>query len=58
LTEPVAIIGATGALGFGLAVGWGRAGVRVTIDSHGAELRISINVRRKTHAGIRITGLP
>ena len=27
LTEPIAIIGATGALGFGLALRWGRAGV-------------------------------
>jgi NADPH-dependent F420 reductase len=33
LSEPVAIIGATGALGFGLAVRWGRAGVPVTIGS-------------------------
>jgi 8-hydroxy-5-deazaflavin:NADPH oxidoreductase len=37
LSEPVAIIGATGALGFGLAVRWGRAGVPVTIGSRSAE---------------------
>jgi 8-hydroxy-5-deazaflavin:NADPH oxidoreductase len=37
LTEPVAIIGATGALGFGLAVRWGRAGVPITIGSRSAE---------------------
>jgi 8-hydroxy-5-deazaflavin:NADPH oxidoreductase len=36
LSEPVAIIGATGALGFGLAVRWGRAGVRVVIGSRDA----------------------
>jgi 8-hydroxy-5-deazaflavin:NADPH oxidoreductase len=33
LSEPVAIIGATGALGFGLAVRWGVAGVPVVIGS-------------------------
>jgi 8-hydroxy-5-deazaflavin:NADPH oxidoreductase len=33
LSEPVAIIGATGALGFGLAVRWGRAGIPVVIGS-------------------------
>jgi 8-hydroxy-5-deazaflavin:NADPH oxidoreductase len=33
LGEPVAIIGATGALGFGLAVRWGLAGVPVIIGS-------------------------
>lgn len=33
LPEPVAIIGATGALGFGLAIRWGRAGVPVVIGS-------------------------
>jgi 8-hydroxy-5-deazaflavin:NADPH oxidoreductase len=33
LTEPVAIIGATGALGFGLALRWGVAGVPVVIGS-------------------------
>jgi NADPH-dependent F420 reductase len=33
LSEPVAIIGATGALGFGLALRWGTAGVPVVIGS-------------------------
>jgi NADPH-dependent F420 reductase len=33
VSEAVAIIGATGALGFGLAVRWARAGVHVTIGS-------------------------
>jgi 8-hydroxy-5-deazaflavin:NADPH oxidoreductase len=37
LTEPVSIIGATGALGFGLAVRWGRAGVPVVIGSRLAD---------------------
>lgn len=36
-TEPVAIVGATGALGFGLAVRLGRAGVPVTIGSREEE---------------------
>jgi 8-hydroxy-5-deazaflavin:NADPH oxidoreductase len=37
LSEPVAIIGATGALGFGLAVRWGVAGVPVVIGSRDAD---------------------
>jgi 8-hydroxy-5-deazaflavin:NADPH oxidoreductase len=36
LSEPVAIIGATGALGFGLALRWGIAGVPVVIGSRDA----------------------
>jgi NADPH-dependent F420 reductase len=36
-SEPVAIIGASGALGFGLALRWARAGVAVTIGSRQAE---------------------
>jgi 8-hydroxy-5-deazaflavin:NADPH oxidoreductase len=36
LAEPVAIIGATGALGFGLAMRWGRADVPVVIGSRDA----------------------
>jgi hypothetical protein len=36
LSEPVAIIGATGALGFGLALRWGRAGVPVVFGSRDA----------------------
>ncbi|HMI72029.1 MAG TPA: NADPH-dependent F420 reductase [Solirubrobacteraceae bacterium] len=37
MSEPVAIIGATGALGFGLAVRWGVAGVPVVIGSRDAD---------------------
>ena len=33
MTEPIAIIGATGALGFGLTLRWGRAGVPVVLGS-------------------------
>ena len=36
LAPPVAIIGASGALGFGLAVRWGRAGIPVVIGSREA----------------------
>jgi len=36
LAPPVSIIGASGALGFGLAVRWGRAGVPVVIGSRDA----------------------
>ena len=36
MAAPVSIIGATGALGFGLAVRWGRAGVPVVIGSRDA----------------------
>jgi 8-hydroxy-5-deazaflavin:NADPH oxidoreductase len=37
VSEPVAIVGATGALGFGLALRWGRVGVPVVIGSRDAE---------------------
>jgi 8-hydroxy-5-deazaflavin:NADPH oxidoreductase len=36
LSEPIAIIGATGALGFGLTLRWGRAGVPVVLGSRDA----------------------
>ncbi len=36
MSEPIAIIGATGALGFGLALRWGRAGVPVVFGSRDA----------------------
>jgi 8-hydroxy-5-deazaflavin:NADPH oxidoreductase len=36
VSEPVAIVGATGALGFGLALRWGRAGVPVVLGSRDA----------------------
>ena len=37
LSEPIAIIGATGALGFGLTLRWGRAGVPVVLGSRDAD---------------------
>jgi NADPH-dependent F420 reductase len=37
LSEPVAIIGATGALGFGLTLRWGLAGVPVVLGSRDAD---------------------
>jgi 8-hydroxy-5-deazaflavin:NADPH oxidoreductase len=36
LSEPIAIIGATGALGFGLTLRWGRAGVPIVLGSRDA----------------------
>ena len=45
MAAPVSIIGATGALGFGLAVRWGRAGVPVVIGSRDAD-RAQEAVRR------------
>ena len=36
MDEPIAIIGATGALGFGLTLRWGRAGVPVVLGSRDA----------------------
>jgi 8-hydroxy-5-deazaflavin:NADPH oxidoreductase len=36
VSEPIAIIGATGALGFGLTLRWGRAGVPVVLGSRDA----------------------
>jgi len=36
LSEPIAIIGATGALGFGLTLRWGRAGLPVVLGSRDA----------------------
>ena len=44
-TEPVAIVGASGALGFGLAVRLGRAGVPVVVGSRDAE-RMAQTVER------------
>jgi 8-hydroxy-5-deazaflavin:NADPH oxidoreductase len=37
LSEPIAIIGATGALGFGLTLRWGRAGVPIVLGSRDAD---------------------
>jgi NADPH-dependent F420 reductase len=36
-TEPIPIVGGTGALGFGLALRWARAGIPVVIGSRSAE---------------------
>jgi 8-hydroxy-5-deazaflavin:NADPH oxidoreductase len=47
LSEPVAIIGATGALGFGLAVRWGLAGVPVVIGSRDADRAVEAAQRAK-----------
>jgi 8-hydroxy-5-deazaflavin:NADPH oxidoreductase len=47
LSEPVAIIGATGALGFGLAVRWGAAGVHVVIGSRDAERAVQAAERAR-----------
>jgi 8-hydroxy-5-deazaflavin:NADPH oxidoreductase len=47
LSEPVAIIGATGALGFGLAVRWGLAGVPVVIGSRDADRGVEAAKRAK-----------
>jgi 8-hydroxy-5-deazaflavin:NADPH oxidoreductase len=47
LSEPVAIIGATGALGFGLAVRWGLAGVPVVIGSRDADRAVEAAQRAR-----------
>jgi NADPH-dependent F420 reductase len=47
LSEPVAIIGATGALGFGLAVRWGVAGVPVVIGSRDADRAVEAAQRAR-----------
>jgi NADPH-dependent F420 reductase len=49
-TDPVAIIGASGALGFGLAVRLGRAGVPVVIGSRDAGRAIETAARARTAA--------
>jgi 8-hydroxy-5-deazaflavin:NADPH oxidoreductase len=47
LSEPVAIIGATGALGFGLAVRWGVAGVPVVIGSRDGDRAVEAAQRAR-----------
>jgi 8-hydroxy-5-deazaflavin:NADPH oxidoreductase len=47
LSEPVAIIGATGALGFGLAVRWGVADVPVVIGSRDADRAVQAAERAR-----------
>jgi 8-hydroxy-5-deazaflavin:NADPH oxidoreductase len=51
LSEPVAIIGATGALGFGLAVRWGVAGVPVVIGSRDADR--AVEAARRAQEAVR-----
>jgi 8-hydroxy-5-deazaflavin:NADPH oxidoreductase len=48
LTEPVAIIGATGALGFGLTLRWGRAGLPVVLGSRDAARAVEAAERART----------
>jgi 8-hydroxy-5-deazaflavin:NADPH oxidoreductase len=48
LSEPVAIIGATGALGYGLALRWGRAGVPVVFGSRDAGRAVEAVERART----------
>jgi NADPH-dependent F420 reductase len=48
LDEPIAIIGATGALGFGLTLRWGRAGVPVVLGSRDAARAAEAAERART----------
>jgi 8-hydroxy-5-deazaflavin:NADPH oxidoreductase len=48
LSEPIAIIGATGALGFGLTLRWGRAGVPVVLGSRDAARAVEAAERART----------
>jgi NADPH-dependent F420 reductase len=47
LSEPIAIIGGTGALGFGLALRWGRAGVPVIIGSRDGDRAVEAAERAR-----------
>ena len=59
LPEPVSIIGASGALGFGLATRLARAGCAVTIGSRDAERAEQASLRaRELVAGSVVCGLP
>jgi NADPH-dependent F420 reductase len=49
-TDPVAIVGASGALGFGLAVRLGRAGVPIVVGSRDAERRAQTVQRARAAA--------
>ena len=59
MSEPVAIVGATGALGFGLSVRFARAGVPVLMGSRSAERanEAAVRVRERVPAG-ELTPLP
>ena len=59
MPEPVSIIGASGALGFGLAVRLARAGCAVTAGSRDARRAEETAQRaRQAVAGAEVTGLP
>ena len=59
MPEPVSIIGASGALGFGLALRLARAGCAVTIGSRDAERAEQASLRaRELVPGSLVTGLP
>ena len=47
LSEPIAIIGATGALGFGLTLRWGRAGVPIVLGSRDADRAVEAAERAR-----------
>src|SRR6478672_6287241 len=47
LTEPIAIIGATGALGFGLTLRWGRAGVPIVLGSRDSDRAVEAAERAR-----------
>jgi hypothetical protein len=47
LSEPIAIIGATGALGFGLTLRWGSAGVPIVLGSRDADRAVEAAERAR-----------
>ena len=56
--EHVAVIGATGDLGFGLALRWARAGIEIVIGSRAADRAEGAAARLKERVpGARVTGL-
>lgn len=59
MSEPVPIIGGTGALGYGLALRWGREGVEVVIGSRSAERAAEAAERvRSAVPEAKVEGLP
>jgi 8-hydroxy-5-deazaflavin:NADPH oxidoreductase len=48
LNDPIAIIGATGALGFGLTLRWGRAGLPIVLGSRDAARAVEAAERART----------
>jgi 8-hydroxy-5-deazaflavin:NADPH oxidoreductase len=58
VAEPIPIIGGTGALGYGLAVRWARAGEQIVIGSRNAERAVEAADRvREAAGGARVEGL-